>query len=43
MSSNIIALRGEGSVIVVVGIEALDIKNDIRDGKDHGAEGQEIL
>jgi hypothetical protein len=28
---------------VVVGVEALDIKNDIQDGKDHEAEGQEIF
>jgi len=28
---------------VVVGVEALDIKNDIQDGKDHGAQGQEIF
>lgn len=37
------ALLGEGSVVVVVSVEALDIENNIQDGKDHGTEGQEVF
>ena len=28
---------------MVVGVEVLDIKNDIQDGKDYGTQGQEIF